>query len=349
MRPDSIFQPYRSGAVFQTDRQRVIVTDAWVFGAISTLLPLLDGTRSLLEIVSQVSPELTFNVKDILLLLLEAGFLEDWAGERCHEMPQEDERDCYRWTIDFLSSVAPNPMRSFKQIRNSRVVVIGAGRPLDSCVAGLTRLGIGVVRSVQIQNSRSPFEELRIVRSCAAKNGMEAAESASGDSDEIELSQANLACFCCEQTSMVDLMTVSRACLLENVPFLPAIAAGAVTFLGPASKRRDSTCLACGLIRIVDVVPMPGRRMLNDFCLHGISAPAEAEAAASIGRALAFEAFKILAGGVRIETDEHIVVTTYQNGSPLVVRIHHPLGSCLTECEPFSQQAGCRTCLGKFI
>jgi bacteriocin biosynthesis cyclodehydratase domain-containing protein len=107
------------------------------------LLPLLDGTRSLDEIVEIIGPAVRQAVERALGLLQEHGVLTEPALEAVTESE--------RRSAEFLAATDPHGRTTAEllaTIRTARVVVAGAGSLAADVASSLRRSGIGVERLV---------------------------------------------------------------------------------------------------------------------------------------------------------------------------------------------------------
>jgi bacteriocin biosynthesis cyclodehydratase domain-containing protein len=121
------------------------------------LLPLLDGTRTVDEIVQIVGPAVRRAVEQALALLQEHGLLTQAA---------EGLTEAEKRTADFLAALDPaarSAVDLFAIVRRARVAVAGSGALALELVASLRRSGLDSLEQVPLRTPSSDLERFQLV------------------------------------------------------------------------------------------------------------------------------------------------------------------------------------------
>jgi bacteriocin biosynthesis cyclodehydratase domain-containing protein len=130
------------------------------------LLPLLDGTRTLGEIVEVVGSPVRRAVEQALALLDQHGLLTE-AVEAAEALAASERR-----SAEFLAAIDPagrSPAALLSAIRTARVAVAGGGSLAWEVASSLRRSGVGVVEHVPLRGARTNRYDLVV----AAPSGEE--------------------------------------------------------------------------------------------------------------------------------------------------------------------------------
>ena len=117
----------------------VILEGASVRTLLPALLPLLDGTRTVEEVVAALGPPARAAVDQALALLAQRGLLTE--GPPLEPGTRADERE----TAELLSAVAPphvTPARAAAALRTARVACVGQAQAGDTVARLLLRAGV---------------------------------------------------------------------------------------------------------------------------------------------------------------------------------------------------------------
>jgi bacteriocin biosynthesis cyclodehydratase domain-containing protein len=121
------------------------------------LLPLLDGTRSVDEIVQIVGPPVRRAVEQALALLDQHGLLTEVAAGR----PADSERR----SAEFLAAIDPagrSPAALLAAIRAARVVVAGSGSLALEVASSLRRSGVGELEQLSLAGPNAELGPIQL-------------------------------------------------------------------------------------------------------------------------------------------------------------------------------------------
>jgi bacteriocin biosynthesis cyclodehydratase domain-containing protein len=179
------------------------------------LLPLLDGTRSVDEIVQIVGPPVRRAVEQALALLDQHSLLTEVAAGPLAESEQR--------SAEFLAAIDPagrSPAALLAAIRAARVVVAGSGSLALEVASSLRRSGVGELEQLSL----------------AAPNA--------------ELGRVQLAVAVPEGEEVPSLRDWNEAALADGVPWLQVLPFdGVLSAVGPLFVPGETGCFECFRVR----------------------------------------------------------------------------------------------------
>jgi adenylyltransferase/sulfurtransferase len=113
------------------------------------VLPLLDGTRTVLELRQALAAQLSEKaLDDMLRLLLRNRVLRDVSGA---SVLSAEEQEAHRGVLLFLSRYSENPDQLLARLRGARVAVMGDSPFVQDVINALAACGIGLLDIVSEQ------------------------------------------------------------------------------------------------------------------------------------------------------------------------------------------------------
>jgi bacteriocin biosynthesis cyclodehydratase domain-containing protein len=260
------------------------------------LLPLLDGNRSVGEVLAELASFGSDAVRSSLQSLLDAGIL-DRAGENGTGVLSGDEALRFRSQIAFFahfvvppdagpapSPVGPAPRTGVEyqeRLKRAHVAVFGLGRLGSQLTRMLAVAGIGAVTAIDAQ----PLDEADLAGDGwfdAEKLGSSRAEAVSGvcnklnpaltfhaadkPSEEAALSQLLAGCdfavLCPDHMVLAEYSAFNRAALASKTIWTSARFAGFEFHIGPTVIPGETPCYECFRLRINSNVADYGEHIL---------------------------------------------------------------------------------------
>ncbi|MGP3931781.1 hypothetical protein [Nonomuraea sp. KM88] len=137
--------PTSTGVLIHTPHGRTDVDDPSMYRRLASLLPLLDGSHALGDLIGAFPAREEAEVRRAVSLLRRAGAVVDRAADDDHSLRPWETAE-YRNEIRFLDYHRSFAARAFEDYRNTACVVVGAGELALACVRGLIATGIRLVR-----------------------------------------------------------------------------------------------------------------------------------------------------------------------------------------------------------
>ena len=336
LRNDSTIFPTRDGVMFRNDYQNFFLQGEALYPVITALVPLCDGKRTLKEIVSSFPDKTHETLTALVLTLIDRGVLKDQPAET--EVPLSDairERFCAQ--IEFIDAVADRPVERFATFRQSRVLLAGSGLSYAKCAASLMRYGLESL-------SLLPVGEASIVES------IEEARVSEFDVESSDFARlvddADLVAYCSDHSSMSVLVRLNRECCRARLPLLPGFVFGERSLMGPVLAPTFPGCWVCGLFRLSEEVmdehdlAVFSRPSFPDGRLFEEEPETSATVAELLGHEMAFEIFKLLAGNLRPQTIDSLLLNKLDGiDSFQATLMPHQLCSCMRHCRGFLPEA----------
>ncbi len=139
---DSIFLRTKEGVFFQrNDKFTFRLKGASIYQWITTLLPYMNGEKTLAEISAQLSPEQSKLIYQLVSTLLERGILKDEKRESTAVL-SPNLREHFRPQIEFIDHYVDLPQERFQTFRNSRILLLGSGEAFLSLASVLLDNGL---------------------------------------------------------------------------------------------------------------------------------------------------------------------------------------------------------------
>lgn len=346
LRNDALFFPLRDGVMLRSDQQSFFLYGDSVYPMLNALAPLLSGEHSLQEICADLEPRSRESLIELINVLLEGGILKDQAQEK--SLLRDDIRRRFKDQIEFIAHLANDPLHRFEEFRQSRLLLIGSGSSFARCAASLVGYGLKDLFALPTGADPQDLNGARSVASGLESEGIDASVRLVGrfepDSRLLDLKKLSILVYCTDSPSLTDLQLISRWSDESCVRVLPGFVLGNQAIMGPAMEPEAGGCWVCGLFRIVDDLGNQDRRTL--FRKHLFStmpvqlAPSDVMAR-MLGDDIAFEAFKILIGKLRTQTQQNMLIQWAEGeGSIGATIVPNSLTACIGDCNRFVQTVG---------
>jgi hypothetical protein len=349
LREDCSIFPAEESVFFENDSQSFALRGAGLYPLLQALRPLLDGRRTVQEILTLLPAQIRETVGALLAMLLDRTILVDQPAEGEVELPAPM-RARFAPQIELLTHLVERPLAAFQAFRGSRVLLTGSGLQLAACAAALLRYGLARVELLPFgpETAERPLGEVvaEAVAELAAAGVESAAETVGSRVEELRgrVGGAALVLYCSDRSTFRDLVWLNRECARVRRPLLPGIVFQDRSLMGPLLEPPVVGCWVCGVCRQAgDLVEL---RQLPEF-VHKTSYPGGGTArarepqavpavAVNLGRQMAFEAFKLLAAGARAQSRQGMLVETLDGGDSMAAEmVPFPLCGCTRYCDAY--------------
>jgi hypothetical protein len=279
-------------------------------------------------------------------MLIEGGIIKDQAAE---EFPlSANVRRRFRSQIEFVGHLAKDPLRRFEEFRQSRLLLIGSGVSFARCAASLLRFGLKELFVLPTMANEPDLSEARSVVSELENEGLEVNLSSvrrqNCDALGFDLKDLSILVYCTDHPSLGDFRLISRWSDERSIRALPGFVLSDQSIMGPAMEPEAGGCWVCGLFRIVDDLGDMNRRSLyrnHLFSTIPVQVTPSETMARMLGADVAFEAFKILIGKLRSQTNQNMLIQWVERENSIgATLIPNPLSACIGDCKSFIQVAG---------
>ena len=330
--------------MFRNDYQTFFLRGEALYPVVTALVPLCDGKRTLKEIVSGFPDKSHETLIALVLTLLNRGILKDQPTEA--DVPLSDAiRERFSAQIEFIDHLADRPLERFATFRQSRVLLAGSGLSYATCAASLVRYGLESL-SLLPNGEPSPAKHeiakaIESIEKAGASVSVAEFDVASSDFAPL-VNNAALVAYCSDQSNMSVLVRLNRECCRARRPLLPGFVFGERSLMGPVLAPTFPGCWVCGLFRLSEEVM--DERHLSAFNRTSYQAgrlfeeePETSTVVAELlGHEMAFEIFKLLAGNLRAQTIDSLLLNKLDGvDSFQATLVPHQLCSCLRHCRAF--------------
>ena len=296
LRRDVLFGDTGNGVFIRHAEDAFVLKGRTVYRWLSAVAPLLDGRRTMAELVQALPAPQADMFTSLVETLLERGFArQDEADDpMCLD---EDTRTRFASQIAYIHHFAGRPHERFKRFLNARVALVGHGNLTAAARHMLEANGCGEVVDIA--------------------------------ADELDAAQWDAIIV---DADVVGLPAVSRiaAELAEGGPVvLPVFSLGGRSFAGPqldASERPGWTSLIERLALGLDADDAAHLRLRQMHSEVGPLSQAPAPMRAMLGTALAYDVFRIITGCLPADTESTLIVQNHETLDLSVERLlPHPL------------------------
>jgi hypothetical protein len=236
--------------------------------------------------------------------------------------------------LDWLRLVFFDPRAALRRVRQSHVLLVGNGRTCSALAATLLRWGIG---TVSVHSVDSPVSFSRATNVAAEFN-------AAGIPADIrfvqrDVAEADLRLYCANVTRFSDVALQNRLASRCRQRFLASLLTQHHWILGPLISPLPGGCSVCAWIRVTG--DRSDRSPLSEFVagtglVVADGSSADAALVDDCAAAVAFEAFKVLAGGHREETINGMVL----GGLGTRQRVECHVTACMAYCDTALAELG---------
>jgi len=232
------------------------------------LIPLLDGSRTVEEIMAPLKDINREEMLKILGLLHIRGILED-ASIVALKMSREELKR-YESQINFFSRFHPEKYKFQEKLKNSRIAIFGLGSLGVRVLSGLAWAGVGEISAVDGESigeediARSPFydrEDLGKSRVQTAAKSMgrhspfvkfSSSEKKVRSSQDIRslVKERDLAVLCVDRPFPAVSHWMNEACLEEGVSWISGYLEEDEGIIGPSVVPHLTPCYKCYELRL---------------------------------------------------------------------------------------------------
>lgn len=142
-RQDLLFAETREGVLVRWGTSGYVLKGKTAYRWLSTVLPLLDGTHTLDELVDGLDEGRAASVRQIVRSLQERGVVHAGSGRAPGASAADDGLDDQ---LAYVAHVVPDADAAMTRVRDAAVRVVGDGPVADACVAALVANGFEDVR-----------------------------------------------------------------------------------------------------------------------------------------------------------------------------------------------------------
>lgn len=343
LRQDSIFLPTSQGVCFRNGNNTFNLKGKSIYKWVTTLAPHLDGRQTLEELCAPLAPERREIVVRLVTTLLEKGVVKNSFVEPAETLPAAV-RARFVSQIDFIDHYAERPLQAFKDFRQSRVLLIGAGEAVKALASSLLGNGMESLHIALTGGTPDDLLELEAEAQSLSDAGAPASLSVTSADEAIisrNLDEFGLVACCCERSSLRLVSLLNEKCYREGIDFLPGFVFNGRSFIGPLVRAGQTGCWQCAVLRLSANMEAPAKAALwKSIALGGDSVSQEEHAASlptarMLGNGMAFEIFKTLGGHLTPESAGGILIQdllTLESSRPFL--FGHPLCNVCSHVEP---------------
>jgi hypothetical protein len=312
--PGVVFVPSGSGVVFRSDGTTFAVAEPGSYELLQSLMPRLDGRASLREIAASFDVEVRPFIEWLVPRLVDRGIVRNEHG-RCRCCQPEAVRRQFAAQLALIDHLGGAAEEHFEWVRQSRVLVVGAGASFRRCAAALVRNGVGRLwvadRDELGRVPSNVVTEAETLRAAGVPCDVHASDDPKADQSKRE--PLSMVLYVADSIVLRDLAFGGRCALREGCALLPAFFVDRQALIGPVVQAPG--CAVCTFRRLaVELCGSTERetliRRLKDGSLGRGVAAASHSSAVRLGSEAAFEAFKFLAGGLRPQLAGGVILET---------------------------------------
>jgi hypothetical protein len=269
LRQDVFFEPIPNGVkLFFGDEQRLL-SGQNLYPLLQRLAPLLNGERSLEEIVAPLNPEKGSQVRALVENLHEIHAVRDKASDLEAPRLEPEVRALYAPTLSFLESLSEYATRHFLSFREARIAVVGAGSAMRTLGPALWEAGARHGQVILLGND----EHLGGMRQRLTQHAqldsrlqwtLEAMPDTTMPDSSDTLSRALRGCDLVVAVGEADLVErLETYCVQLEVTMLPVMYAQSYALVGPfvhpqpRASGIGAGCVKCAQVRIDLRAPRP--------------------------------------------------------------------------------------------
>lgn len=243
LRDDAYYTPTSDGICILTNSGDVVLTGASIFQWVDRLAPYLDGTHTLAELTASMPASRRDMTERLIAALCERHVVTQVTplgdgGDPEHPLTSA-ERRVYQREIAFLGAFGPSADRSFRTLRDSEVVLVGAGRMLVETARAALLSGTRTLRvMVTGECPTDPSALAECERRSSQRDPDQRITRTEADlADEEQLCDvvagAGVVVHVSDRAAADQARRLDRACGRAGIPFASAMLAGDDAWLGP--------------------------------------------------------------------------------------------------------------------
>ncbi len=344
LKHSSVFLQTDDGMFFQSDEVLFLLKGKSIARWISTLSPYMNGEHTIDELCSGLEPAQREMVTRLIETLLQRGVLKDALPETPETLPTHVRRQ-FSAQIAYIDHFIDQPQQKFKNFRESRVLLVGAGESLTALALSLLRNGLQELFLASTDGIDSHLEPLEAEAVIVRQGGSDVHLSTLDFNPQNELTHLDMydiVVYCSDNGSLQEIAYLNELCMRAGRPFLSATIFGNSAMIGPLATPHIGPCWLCAQLRLSAHMEENQRAALwkslalgND--LYSRSAGLFNTMARRIGHGLGFELFKILSGALTSETENGVILQNMENLEASYGKlVQHPLCPVCTQSNPAS-------------
>jgi adenylyltransferase/sulfurtransferase len=260
--------------LFDSERRKVKLKGRLFREFVGSVVPLLDGTRTLGEIQAEVAD--LFAPDDLARCL---GLLADYRiiQDAASDTTPEDVRSDLAPQLHFFHELELEPHEVQRKLGNSAVVVWGLGGPGASVAMALAAAGVGLLRCVdalpvsrtdphmipafapaEVDRNRAEVVCAKILERFPRVEAAAVTDPVADDADALRIIEgADLVVYCADAGMATHAFILNRACLKANIPWTSCAVSGFEGILGPTVVPNETPCYLCYKMRAVACAANP--------------------------------------------------------------------------------------------
>jgi bacteriocin biosynthesis cyclodehydratase domain-containing protein len=260
--------------LFDSERRKIKLGGCLFREFIQSVVPLLDGTRTLAEIQAEVAGQFApDDLANCLRLLAEHHLVEDAELDST----PDDVRSARAPQLNFFHELELKPHEVQRKLGASAVVVWGLGGPGASVALTLAASGVGSLRCVdalpishtdphlipffvpsEVGRNRAEVVRSKIAERFPSVQVVAITDPVADDDDALQIIEGADLVVCCADAGMATHSYIlNRACLKARIPWTSCAVSGFEGIIGPTVVPSETACYLCYKMRAVACAANP--------------------------------------------------------------------------------------------
>ncbi|MFN8695094.1 MAG: hypothetical protein ACK5XE_02100 [Burkholderiales bacterium] len=309
------FAPTAKGVVFRTWTNTFVLNGQGLYDLLERLAPMLDGSRTVAELLASVPTTVSGKISALIEILLEREVLTDDALNDGESLAPEVQAR-YSASLAYLDSPPIAPVAAFASFRESRVLIVGSGMLARATARALFSLGL---RELTVSVPLASCEHILALEHDFAEHNSHDGDAKLMVRSRLELDGVgaldaltgfDLVLHVDADSTTVELKAFDALCRQSRVRLLQATIVSGWGVVTPVLGFEASCCWDCIERRVVE----SGAVASEIFSLF-------------LGNSIAFSAFRMLAGIA--SPDEHRrLLTLHPDSYEMSRRVIVPHACC---------------------